>query len=385
MKLWKIAVAVTAPIWGFFVMIVGAATVIFSGAAASEANAITAAGTCVPTLTGKTRFWGEVTPPNAPIFELTDIQSPNAAMIVGAAKRQGLPDRAAQMGIMAALQESMLTVLANDGSMPAPEGYSEEQRVVWAQQMDAVKASMSHPNKQGVGSNYDSLGLFQQRLSTGWGTLDELMDPFVSAARFYEALVKVEGWDTRPLTDVIADVQRPAAQFRGEYQKWQDAAGKIVTVAGDGCKPDEVGEVGDAPVFNGLAQPLVGKLTSPFGVDRGSYNHMGQDIARPRGSEIHAAANGKVTRASCAGFQGRSPCNLIIHHDGFDTWYVHMDDEQQILVNVGDEVRAGQPVARVGCRGNCSGPHLHFEVHIAGRPVDPVKFYRDHGLELGKE
>jgi murein DD-endopeptidase MepM/ murein hydrolase activator NlpD len=52
------------------------------------------------------------------------------------------------------------------------------------------------------------------------------------------------------------------------------------------------------------------------------------------------------------------------------------------LVRAGDHVRAGQVIARVGAAGDATGPHLHFEVHVGGRAVDPVPFLRRHGVRI---
>lgn len=66
----------------------------------------------------------------------------------------------------------------------------------------------------------DSLGVFQQRPSKGWGTPEQIMDVAHATTSFLERLVDVPGWEYRPVTDVAADVQRPAAEYRGLYERW---------------------------------------------------------------------------------------------------------------------------------------------------------------------
>ena len=80
--------------------------------------------------------------------------------------------------------------------------------------------------RDGVGSNYDSVGLFQQRVSMGWGTVTQLMDPAQSSARFYARLVKVRGWTTLSIGSAAQAVQRSA--FPDEYAKHTTLSQRIV-------------------------------------------------------------------------------------------------------------------------------------------------------------
>jgi cell wall-associated NlpC family hydrolase len=74
----------------------------------------------------------------------------------------------------------------------------------------------------------DSIGLFQQRPSQGWGTVAQLTDPVYASTKFYDSLVRISDWQTKPLTKVAAAVQRPAEDLRGEYAKWEETAGSLV-------------------------------------------------------------------------------------------------------------------------------------------------------------
>jgi len=122
--------------------------------------------------------------------DMTPEQAGNAAIIVGEAIQRGLPARAATIAIVTALQESGLRNL-NYG--------------------DA-----------------DSLGLFQQRPSQGWGTTDQIMDPWYSAGKFYDALVKVPDWQTADIGAVAQAVQRSA--FPDAYAKHESAGRAIASV-----------------------------------------------------------------------------------------------------------------------------------------------------------
>lgn len=121
-----------------------------------------------------------------------------------------------------------------------------------------------------------------------------------------------------------------------------------------------------------LAQtPITGRITSRFGAYENvrSGAHTGLDIAAPKGTEIKVAAEGVVTHASPMGSYG----NLVIvsHGNGVETYYAHCS---KILVNVGQQVYAGDTVALVGSTGNSTGNHLHFEVRINGKAVNPQKY-----------
>ncbi len=121
--------------------------------------------------------------------------------------------------------------------------------------------------------------------------------------------------------------------------------------------------------------PVWGRITSRFGDTRinpesgGARPHMGLDIAAPKGTSIVAPAAGVVTAA------GREPqYGLMIalnHGHGYSTVYGHL---QQILVTVGQKVEEGQQIGIVGSTGSSSGPHLHYEVRLNGRYLNPIRY-----------
>jgi len=81
-------------------------------------------------------------------------------------------------------------------------------------------------------TNYDSLGLFQQRPSQGWGTPAELTDPTYAAKAFYNTLSEVSGWQQLPLTVAAQDVQHSA--YPDAYAKWESLASSLVASFGGG-------------------------------------------------------------------------------------------------------------------------------------------------------
>jgi hypothetical protein len=123
---------------------------------------------------------------------LDDAQLANAKAIIEEAKKTGVGERGAVIGVATALQESKLYNLGHLG--------------------DA--------------NDYDSQGLFQQRPSSGWGTPEEVTDPQYASAAFFNALKNVGGWQDLPLTAAAQTVQVSAYPYA--YAQWEEQAADIV-------------------------------------------------------------------------------------------------------------------------------------------------------------
>ncbi|MGK7295817.1 MAG: peptidoglycan DD-metalloendopeptidase family protein [Candidatus Wenzhouxiangella sp. M2_3B_020] len=121
--------------------------------------------------------------------------------------------------------------------------------------------------------------------------------------------------------------------------------------------------------------PVQGVISSYFGrrnLGMGTAAfHAAIDIAAPSGTPVFAARSGVVTYAGWSGGYGKLV--RIRHEGGGETWYAHNRD---LLVAVGERVRRGQPVARVGSTGLSTGPHVHFEIRERGRAVNPLAYLR---------
>lgn len=121
-------------------------------------------------------------------------------------------------------------------------------------------------------------------------------------------------------------------------------------------------------------RPIDTYITSGFGtrtdpIRGGVGHHMGIDFDANIGDAVHAAAGGVVLFSGVkAGFGNVVE---VDHGNGYTTLYGH---NSRLLVRAGDIVRAGQTVAKAGSTGRSTGPHVHFEVHVNGRPVNPRKF-----------
>ncbi|MBB5874317.1 hypothetical protein F4553_007751 [Allocatelliglobosispora scoriae] len=134
---------------------------------------------------------------------LDETQTKNARAIVEAGKEMGLPKKAMVIALSTAMQESNLY---NLGSTVLPES-----------------TTVAH---EGVGSDHDSVGLFQQRSSSGWGPVQKLMQPKFAATQFYKGLVQVDGWQNMPVTVAAQTVQVSA--YPDAYAKHEAKATQVV-------------------------------------------------------------------------------------------------------------------------------------------------------------
>ncbi|MEU1993661.1 M23 family metallopeptidase [Nocardia gamkensis] len=125
-------------------------------------------------------------------------------------------------------------------------------------------------------------------------------------------------------------------------------------------------------------RPVAGVLTSNFGARWGAM-HAGLDFGDPLGAPIATVTDGVVIEAGPA--SGFGLWVRVQQDDGTVGVYGHVND---ILVDVGQPVRAGDVIATVGNRGNSTGPHLHYEVHLPdGVKIDPQPWLAERGIDVG--
>lgn len=275
-------------------------------------------------------------------------QLKNAAAIMRAAKKLGLPKAAQILGVQTAIGESGLKVI-DYGDAAGP----------------------------------DSRGLFQQRANGAWGSYADRMDPEISATNFFKALKGVQGWETLDPSEAIHRVQRNAdpqhyTQFRAQaLAAVSQASGTAVGESDVTCAK------GGGTVSGDLAgkwvSPLPGaQITSPYGPRTGSLDplgrnfHYGLDFATGghAGTEV-AATDMRITIATDVdGGTGAGTHVKGTTLDGkYTLSYSHMQTGS-LKVKVGDVVSAGTPLGTEGATGNVTGAHLHFEIFI-GKFQDP--------------
>ncbi len=127
-----------------------------------------------------------------------------------------------------------------------------------------------------------------------------------------------------------------------------------------------------------VRKPIDGEidLASTFGVRNDPFTgspamHTGLDLQGETGKPVRVTADGKVTTAGWSGGYGKAVD--VDHGNGISTRYAHLSS---IDVQVGQSVRTGQIVGKIGSTGRSTGPHLHYETRVRGEAVDPQKFLR---------
>ncbi|MFG2058577.1 C40 family peptidase [Micromonospora sp. NPDC048930] len=203
----RVLAAIAAGVIAVLVLCAGAAGALFTGGG-------TASAAC----------YGTVSPDGQPLLPTLTISPParaggwdseqttNAAVIVAVGADLKVPPRGWVIALATAMQESGLRNLP--------------------------------------GGDRDSIGLFQQRPSQGWGTPAQLRDPRYAAGEFYQALLAIDGWQAMPLTDAAQAVQRSA--FPGAYAKWEDDAIALVRVLTGGTPAGPV----DGDLEQAMSNPL---------------------------------------------------------------------------------------------------------------------------------
>jgi murein DD-endopeptidase MepM/ murein hydrolase activator NlpD len=124
-----------------------------------------------------------------------------------------------------------------------------------------------------------------------------------------------------------------------------------------------------APAGSGYLWPTnVRRITQYYG-----WRHTGLDIGGPTGSPLYASKAGTITRSQC-GWNGGYGCYVIIDHGGgIQTLYGHAS---RLYVSTGERVVQGQTIAAMGNTGRSTGPHIHFEVRINGRRMNPLTYIK---------
>lgn len=316
-------------------------------------------------------------------FTLNKTQLTHAATIITVGGRtEGVGRDGVTIALMAALTESTLRQLANTGTYPE---------------------SGSYPN-DGNGSDHDSLGLFQMRPQSGWGTVAELMDTTYQAQAFYggpsgpnfpspRGLLDIPGWQSMDKGKAAQSVEVSA--YPDRYQNYQPVAETILsTLTRPAPGTGAGGETGGGEPVVPETSRVVFPLPSGTWVRTGGYGmrvhpitgelklHTGTDYGAPAGTPILAAADGVVAFAGMTdGYGGLITIEHTVGGQRFATAYAH-SWENGIHVQAGKRVTAGQHIGDVGSSGYSTGPHLHFEVRPGGAnqpAIDAEPWLAEHG------
>lgn len=155
----------------------------------------------------------------------------------------------------------------------------------------------------------------------------------------------------------------------------QTISEKVIKVAeAQKQKKEQEEKLKSIPSVNGIklaTKPVSGTITSRYGASSRmrKSDHTGLDIATSSGTPIQVVADGIVTNASYKGSYGNIV--KVDHGNNVETWYAHT---KQMNVTVGQKVKAGDVIATVGSTGNSTGSHLHFEIRINGKHINPQDY-----------
>lgn len=262
----------------------------------------------------------------------------------------------------------------------------------------ALATAMQESTLRNIGyGDRDSVGLFQQRPVSGWGSVADIMNPVKSAQAFYgvaahtgnTGLLDIPGWRKMQVTAAAQAVQRSA--FPLAYAQHEDEARALVAALADGVSAadltatatDITCTIGMAGISTSVVRPIQAGLAH----DNDNYGnsgsnwanmHTGNDYSSPCGTPVQAAHGGTIVLESGGGWgwSGRWLVKVQTAPGNLTTWYGHL---QSLSVGEGQQVKAGQVIGQVGNEGNSTGCHLHFEVHPHGGgylqdQVDPAEW-----------
>lgn len=230
----------------------------------------------------------------------------------------------------------------------------------------------------------------------------ESIDSFFEAIKFLKAPnvkgLKIKTAEKKLETDFEVKVKHKKMKFEelaeesdtlffGEVKAQSQSLDEVTIEVADPDMSDPL--TAEMVNFGGrLAWPVPGStiITSRFGGRAspggiGSTDHKGIDIAGRTGAPVIAAKEGEITTASRLGGYGN--CVIIKHDNGYETLYGHLS---VITCNVGDKVKPGDVIGRVGSTGASTGPHLHFGIRKDGTFVNPEPYLTGRNyIEAGSE
>ncbi len=248
---------------------------------------------------------------------------------------------------------------------------------VWQKELQKQREEIDSA-RQATKDNMDALAIRLGRLQAHVMRLDALGDRLTKKANLDKGefdfseepaqggpaeleLTKAASMDVH---DFVASIDILSKQLENRTQQ----LGLLETMMMNRDLQDEVVPAG-RPINSGWLSSYFGIRTDPFTGHKA--HHGGVDFAGKLGSDIVSVASGVVTWANRR--YGYGNLVEINHGNGYVTRYGHCEE---ILVSEGDTVKKGDVLALMGSTGRSTGPHVHFEVRLNGKTVDPIKFIR---------
>lgn len=201
-------------------------------------------------------------------------------------------------------------------------------------------------------------------------TLAREHQQYVAAARVQREAKQALSQQLAYQRDAIASLDQTYAQQKSTVQSDEGNSTEIEQIV------QSLESKGNGSGIGGIhfIWPVVGPITSPYGwrldpVMHQWWIHTGIDIGVPMGTPIHAAASGKVIVAQW--LNGYGYTIIIDDGGGISNLYAH---QERFAVSVGEDVQQGQLIGYAGMTGWATGPHVHFEIRIDGKPVNPAPY-----------
>ena len=191
---------------------------------------------------------------------LDPAQEANAKTVVGVALGRGLGPTGAAIAVAAALAESSLYNYANDGSSTLVG--SAEGRQLNDAERAVARQSLGYPHDK-VGNNLDSIGLFQQRPMSGWGSPDQLINPATATGKFLDRMITVANWQTASPWSVAQSVQGSPSSDGGIYRDSYQQATAIVAALNTQPTPATGSVAQVAAAGTSCGQPVANAVTGP--------------------------------------------------------------------------------------------------------------------------
>ena len=223
--------------------------------------------------------------------------------------------------------------------------------------------------KAGIEAEKDSLIGMKEAAEAKEDSLQTLMAEKKEELANYESRIGTAKSELAEVEKQIKAQEDTIKNIEAEIRRREEEARKAAEAAGKAYKTVNLGDIHFA-----WPCPASGRITSYFGdreqpVKGASTDHKGIDIGASKGSDIKAAAGGEVIISTYSPSAGNYI--MINHGGGVFTVYMHASE---LLAGVGETVKQGQTIAKVGSTGYSSGPHLHFGIRAGGKYLNPLAY-----------
>ncbi len=209
----------------------------------------------------------------------------------------------------------------------------------------------------------------QEQTEAKHASVEELMTAKRAELKIVESQIDAAEADVSEYQNDLKKQENSIKAIEAEIKRQEEAAKKKAAASGTTYKTQNIGDIKFI-----WPCPASGRITSNFGsrtspTKGASSNHQGIDVGAPTGSNIIAAAGGTVVVSTYSYSAGNYV--MVNHGGGVYTVYMHAS---KLLCKVGDTVKQGQVIAKVGSTGYSTGPHLHFGIRVNGTYVNPSKY-----------